>query len=59
MVPSQLEVLRKGSIEALDNKGVRWVKDDQKFTCDGCGAKDTCIYVFDLYNTDGDCLAEK
>lgn len=30
-----------------------------EFTCDGCGARYTCEYVFDWYNTDGDCLAEK
>lgn len=29
------------------------------FTCDDCGANDNCEYAFDLYNTDGDCLAEK
>ncbi len=29
------------------------------FTCDDCGARFTCTLVFDAYNTDGDCLAEK
>jgi hypothetical protein len=29
------------------------------FTCDDCGARYTCEYVFDWYNTDGDCMAEK
>lgn len=29
------------------------------FTCDECPAKNTCEWVFDLYNTDDDCLAEK
>lgn len=29
------------------------------FTCDDCPAKNTCDFAFDLYNTDGDCLAEK
>lgn len=29
------------------------------FTCDDCGARFTCTLVFDLYNIDGDCLAEK
>jgi hypothetical protein len=33
--------------------------DIDKFTCDDCQAKRTCPYVFDPYNTDGDCLAEK
>ena len=30
-----------------------------KFTCDDCGARFTCMLAFDAYNTDGDCLAEK
>lgn len=30
-----------------------------KFTCDTCLAKYDCVYAFDYYNTDGDCLAEK
>lgn len=30
-----------------------------KFTCDDCGARFTCLLVFDAYNTDGDCIAEK
>lgn len=29
------------------------------FTCDGCSAAHDCEFVFDPYNTDGDCLAEK
>jgi hypothetical protein len=33
--------------------------DIDKFTCDDCQAKRTCPYVFDPYNTDGDCLADK
>ena len=29
------------------------------YTCDACGARFTCAFVFDGYNTNGDCLAEK
>lgn len=29
------------------------------FTCDDCGARFSCPYAFDPYNTAGDCLAEK
>lgn len=29
------------------------------FTCDGCGDAPKCEFVFDPWNTDGDCLAEK
>ncbi len=32
---------------------------DIVFTCDECGARWTCEYVFDSYNTHNDCLAEK
>lgn len=28
-------------------------------TCETCTANAECPYAFDLYNTDGDCLAEK
>lgn len=30
-----------------------------EFTCDNCRAAHCCSMVFDLYNTNGDCLAEK
>jgi hypothetical protein len=30
-----------------------------EFTCDKCAARYRCTLAFDLYNTDGDCLAEK
>lgn len=29
------------------------------FTCDGCGRATVCLYTFDPYNTDGDCLDDK
>jgi len=29
------------------------------FTCDSCPDVNTCEYAFDLYSTNGDCLAEK
>lgn len=29
------------------------------FTCDGCEQAPTCRFVFDAYNTNGDCLAAK
>jgi hypothetical protein len=28
-------------------------------TCQGCPHNDTCEFAWDLYNTDGDCLALK
>lgn len=30
-----------------------------KLTCDDCPARFECEFAGDLYNTDGDCLAEK
>ena len=33
--------------------------DIDKFTCDDCPARYTCEWAFDIYNTDGDCLADK
>ena len=30
-----------------------------EFTCDECESRFTCTYVFDPYNTDGDCLLNK
>lgn len=30
-----------------------------KFTCDECYAKYSCIYAFDPFNTEGDCLEMK
>lgn len=32
---------------------------DAAFTCDACPVRYDCIFVFDAYNTGGDCLAEK
>lgn len=30
-----------------------------QFTCDSCLLRFICIFVFDWYNTSGDCLASK
>ena len=29
------------------------------FTCDGCKRAPKCLFTFDPYNTDGDCLDDK
>jgi hypothetical protein len=50
---------------ALDKLGVTDVDDyyrrvDMKsFTCTNCNQQSYCSFAFDLYNTDGDCLAAK
>jgi hypothetical protein len=33
--------------------------EDINFTCDECDQRHVCPFVYDPYNTDGDCLAEK
>jgi|APSaa5957512622_1039677.scaffolds.fasta_scaffold234927_2 hypothetical protein len=52
---------RKGS---AGDKQFPWRKKDVEYTCDKCPyfRKDTihnCEWAYDLYNTNGDCLAEK
>lgn len=32
---------------------------DTAYTCDGCAHAPSCALAFDLFNTDGDCLAGK
>lgn len=38
----------------VEQDGVR-----EGFTCDTCTQKSTCVFAFDAYNTNGDCLAAK
>lgn len=52
-VPFTPEVLADVRAHMVDLTGI------DKFTCDECGARFRCALVFDAYNTDGDCLAEK
>lgn len=33
--------------------------DGYSITCDDCDARSRCQYSFDVYNTDGSCLAMK
>lgn len=47
---TRAEVVRMAKLEGFDV---------DSFTCDDCGARFNCPLVFDLYNTDGDCLMEK
>ena len=54
----------EGRVKRLRQEGIDRLLElgrstDLTFTCDHCGHADTCEYVFDPYNTDGDCLAEK
>lgn len=31
----------------------------KQFTCHTCKQQDTCTWAWDMYNTNGDCLADK
>lgn len=42
-------------IEDYDEDGVPLFS----FTCDECSGNDDCEFAFDLWNRNGDCLAEK
>lgn len=37
----------------------RWWLSRGKSTCEECPLRRTCVYAFDPYNTDGDCLLDK
>ena len=50
--------LRRESLAAAEASG----RDISQFTCDTCrieGAKAYCPFIYDHYNTDGDCLVLK
>jgi len=51
----QLEKIKKRAIKFF-KKRYKYTPD---FTCDDCDARSRCQYVYDFYNTDGDCLAMK
>jgi len=59
--------MKKIDLQELDNIRVMVITDIKEkfgysiteFTCDECKSRFTCHYVFDAYNTDGDCLANK
>ena len=56
MNKKQLEELRIVMVDKLTEYG------KTEFTCDNCPYLDdisNCEFVYDLYNTDGDCLAIK
>jgi len=55
LTENELNLLRNAAREQLAREG----ETTLKFTCDGCPSRFECEWVYDLYNTDGDCLAEK
>jgi len=47
-----------GAGEKTEDPGMP-IPPKEELTCFKCDEKDTCKYAWDLYNTDGDCLANK
>jgi len=54
----QLAQMRVSAVEAERQREGR-ADADVKYTCDACCDRLRCDLVFDSYNTNGDCLAEK
>ena len=48
------------TVNRTENKEIafKWLKT-HNCTCINCNKKDNCEYVFDEYNINGDCIAEK
>lgn len=51
LTPEQLARHRANAVQLVSTGTV--------FTCDTCDHAPRCLYAFDAYNTDGDCLASK
>lgn len=45
-------------IDSLAKDGIN-VPSKEAMTCAQCVCADDCPYAWDLYNTEGDCLADK
>ena len=57
---AELLRVRKDTIDHHERNGYdEFYKWDRTFTCDHCISVHKCVFAFDAYNTDGDCLAEK
>ncbi len=57
----QAELDRRREAALLDiahirNDPVEVVRAQIKFTCDECKNPEDCVWAYDSYNTDGDCL---
>ena len=51
----QLAKLRQKAVA----ENAEYLGPNPVFTCDNCRQRNKCEFVFDTYNTNGDCLAEK
>lgn len=54
---AKLVVLRDEAVKRGVSSG--YFDETVVFTCDDCAVKTSCPYLFDAYNTQGDCLAVK
>lgn len=52
------ELYTPEKIDGLAEVGMDVPAEDE-FTCHFCADKDSCEFAWDLYNTDGDCIADK
>ena len=52
------ELYTEAVVDELARDGTR-VPAKEHMTCYRCPQADTCELAWDLYNTDGDCLADK
>lgn len=58
LTDEELQKFRKDRMQYLADQSFSYLKD-KTFTCDTCGFVKSCVFAWDLYNTDGDCLASK
>jgi hypothetical protein len=59
--PGYLLVLERAWADLMWATIPGWEGDPpaDRYTCDGCAHAPECRLAYDLYNTDGDCLASK
>ena len=60
--PEDAEVFNKFPLDEsvkIKKESDKHFKDKKNLTCDTCFKTKECIFAFDLYNTNGDCLAMK
>lgn len=52
------ELFTEEAIRQMADSGIS-VPSKESMTCSKCSESGTCEFAWDLYNTDGDCLASK
>lgn len=59
LTKAELDTRREAAlldIARIREAPVEVVREQIKFTCDECKNPEDCVWAFDSYNTDGDCL---